>query len=71
MNDTSKSPKKNLPKTFDLNTSPTLTLDEAMHNVNRLLEILKGQYIELGVLEKQVGHLNDLLKVFWCSSKKN
>ncbi|XP_038053349.1 serine/arginine repetitive matrix protein 2-like [Patiria miniata] len=58
-----KSPKKFLPKTLDLNTSRlTLTLEEAMHNVTRLLEILKGQYTELELLEKQVGSLNDLLK---------
>ncbi|XP_022091870.1 uncharacterized protein LOC110979963 [Acanthaster planci] len=57
-----KSPKQFLPKTLDLNTSLTLTLEEALHNVTRLLEILKGQYTELELLEKQVGHLNDLLK---------
>ncbi|XP_033639059.1 serine/arginine repetitive matrix protein 2-like [Asterias rubens] len=62
MNESTNTPKKTLPKPYDLNTSPTLTLDEAMHNVNRLLEILKGQYTELGGLEKQVRHLNDLIQ---------
>lgn len=47
---------------LDLDDVPMLTLAEALHNVNRLLEILNGQYVELRSLEKQVASLESYLR---------
>ncbi|XP_071955554.1 rho family-interacting cell polarization regulator 2-like isoform X2 [Antedon mediterranea] len=54
----------NRPKSrhFDMHTAPILTLEEALHNVYRLLEILNGQYAELKCLDMQVNNLDRMLK---------
>ncbi|XP_033101470.1 rho family-interacting cell polarization regulator 1-like [Anneissia japonica] len=54
----------NRPKSrhFDMHTAPILTLEEALHNVCRLLEILNGQYMELKDLDMQVSNLDTILK---------
>ncbi|XP_071497199.1 rho family-interacting cell polarization regulator 2-like isoform X1 [Diadema antillarum] len=60
--DTPHSPVRPKPKPLEFPSSPTLTLEEALHNVVRLLEILAGQYNELKPLEQQITHLDSFLR---------
>ncbi|XP_072016151.1 rho family-interacting cell polarization regulator 2-like isoform X2 [Amphiura filiformis] len=53
---------RSAPKPIDLGTNLVLTLEEALHNTTRLLEILNGQYGELKTLEHNVDQLNTMLK---------